>query len=188
MKKIKALMIVGMMSVVLAACGGREDEGANETNAPVSASEAQQDDLSAAGEEDSTDAQNGEKQDDSAVLNAAAEELLKNAGFEDELNPADKATVEKLYGIGNAKEAVVYLSSGATAEEIALFSFESEEDAKQAEELARARIQEQKESFESYIPKEVKKLDDAVIKRSGKYLAVCVADGKEAGEILSKYF
>ena len=54
--------------------------------------------------------------------------------------------------------------------------------------MQRSRIQEQKESFESYIPKEVKKLDNAVIKRSGKYLAVCVADGKEAGEILSKYF
>ena len=75
MKKIKVLMIVGMVSVMLVACGGRENEGGNKINASVSASEAQQDDLSAAGEEDGADAQNGEKQDDSAVLNAAAEEL-----------------------------------------------------------------------------------------------------------------
>ena len=42
MKKIKVLMIVGMVSVMLAACGGRENEGGNEINASVSASEAQQ--------------------------------------------------------------------------------------------------------------------------------------------------
>lgn len=52
MKKIKVLMIVGMVSVMLAACGGRENEGGNEINASVSASEAQQDDLSAVGEEE----------------------------------------------------------------------------------------------------------------------------------------
>ncbi len=45
MKKIKVLMIVGMVSVMLAACGGRENEGGNEINASVSASEAQQDDF-----------------------------------------------------------------------------------------------------------------------------------------------
>ncbi len=94
------ILIVGMVSVMLAACGGRENEGGNEINASVSASEAQQDDLSAAGEEDGAGAQNGEKQDDSAVLNAAAEELLKNAGFEDELNPADGATVSECGGRG----------------------------------------------------------------------------------------
>ena len=104
------------------------------------------------------------------------------------MNQADAATVEKLYGVSNAKEAVVYISSGATAEEIALFSFETQEEAKQAEELAEARIREQRESFESYVPEEVKKLDNAVILQSGNEVAVCVADGKAAKEILSKYF
>lgn len=187
MRKLKMLMIAGMMSVTLAACGG-ESGGANETNAPVSAPEAQEDGLSTADDKDSGSTENSVNQGDGADLGAVAEELLKNAGFVDELNQADAATVEKLYGISGAKEAVVYISSGATAEEIALFSFETEKEAEQAEELAKARIDEQKESFESYVPEEVKKLDNAVIRRLGSRLAVCVADGDAAEEILSKYF
>lgn len=159
MKKIKTLMIAGMMAVTLAACGGQGTAETGEQNTSVS-----------------------------VQLDAVAEELLEGAGFEDELNQADAATVEKLYGIANAKEAVVYISSGATAEEIGLFVFETEEEAEQAEELVQARLEEQRESFESYIPKEVQKLDHAVICRSGCGLAVCVADGKQAEEILSKYF
>lgn len=159
MKKIKTLMIAGMMAVTLAACGGQGTAETGEQNTSVS-----------------------------VQLDAVAEELLEGAGFEDELNQADAATVEKLYGIANAKEAVVYISSGATAEEIGLFVFETEEEAEQAEELVQARLEEQRESFESYIPKEVQKLEHAVIRRSGCSLAVCVADGKQAEEILSKYF
>lgn len=188
MKKIKVLMIAGIMAAALAACGGQDGADANEANPSVSSVEAQEDTLNAPGEEDGMNTENGENQGDSGDLNAVAEDLLKNAGFADELNQADAAVVEKLYGISNAKEAVVYISSGATAEEIALFSFETEADAEQAQELAEARIQEQKESFESYIPEEVKKLDNAVIRRSGSRLGVCVADGKAAEEILSKYF
>lgn len=187
MRKLKMLMIAGMMSVTLAACGG-EIGGGNETSTPVSTPEAQEDGLSTAGDKDSSSTENSTEQAESVDLGVIADELLKNAGFADELNQADADTVEKLYGISGAKEAVVYISSGATAEEIALFSFETEKEAEQAEELAKARISEQKESFGSYVPEEVKKLDNAVIRRSGSRLAVCVADGGAAEEILSKYF
>lgn len=188
MKKLKMLMIAGMMAAALTACGGQNGAGTEDTDLSVSAPEAQNEDLGAGGKEDGADGENAAEQGDNRDLDAAAEELLEQAGFTDELNQADAATVEKLYGVSNAKEAVVYISSGATAEEIALFSFETQEEAKQAEELAEARIREQRESFESYVPEEVKKLDNAVILQSGNEVAVCVADGKAAKEILSKYF
>lgn len=116
-----------------------------------------------------------------------SDDLATNAIFFDELTLTDKKTAEKLYDIKDALNSYVYISSGATAEEIAVFEFEEESNAKQAVEKAVARISAQKDSFESYIPEEVKKLDNAIIKQSGRYLIVCVSDGDEAESILSKY-
>lgn len=127
---------------------------------------------------------NQEKDIDIELLSA---DLLKNAGFTDELSPADAATAEKLYEIDNAVNQYVYISSGATAEEIAVFEFETAADAKAAIPAAQERLAEQKSSYESYMPAEVQKLENAVLKQYGRYLIVCVADGTKAREIIHKY-
>ena len=80
------------------------------------------------------------------------------------------------------------VGSGAVADELALFEFESKEDAEAAVEQAQARVTAQSESFADYIPEEVKKLDSAIVKTYGRYLVVCVSGGTEAGEIISEYF
>lgn len=94
-----------------------------------------------------------------------------------------------LYGIDAAVQSSVYISSGATAEEIAVFEFETEEDCKEAVSLAEQRIEDQKEAFASYVPKEVKRLDGAVVKQYGRFLAVCVCDdGRKAEELFAELF
>ena len=51
---------------------------------------------------------------------------------------------------------------------------------------AQERIASQKEAFAAYIPKEVKKLDDAVVEQFGQYVVVCVSNSREAETIITK--
>ena len=52
MKKLKMLMIAGMMAAALTACGGQNGAGTEDTDLSVSAPEAQNEDLGAGGKED----------------------------------------------------------------------------------------------------------------------------------------
>lgn len=127
------------------------------------------------------------KADLNVDLDAVAEELLESGVFEETLTLADEGIAKKLYGIENAVSFRLYVGSGATASELTLVEFGSEEDAKAALPLAQERVASQKESFASYLPGEVKKLEDAAVEQYGRYVVVCVSAG-DAGQILSKYF
>lgn len=120
-------------------------------------------------------------------IDKLSSELLENAEFEDELTALDDNTVKKLYNIDDYVKASVYISSGATAEEIAVFEFDSKDSAEDGLEKAQVRITEQKADFESYIPKEIQKLDNAVVEQAGKYLIVCISNGNKAESIITKY-
>lgn len=128
-----------------------------------------------------------EKGDLNVDLDAAAEELLESGVFGETLNPADEEIAKKLYGIENAATLRLYVGSGATASELAIFEFQAEDAAKSALPLAQERVASQKESFASYLPGEVKKLEDAVVEQYGRYVVVCISAG-DADQILSKYF
>ena len=95
-----------------------------------------------------------------------------------------------VYDVGDqVEEAVVYMGSGATAEEIAVFACKDADAAKnQVTPVVKQHIEDQITSFESYVPGEVAKLKDAVVRTVGRYVAVCVSDDSAAAEkILDKY-
>lgn len=120
---------------------------------------------------------------------ALAIELAEKVTYTDELNKIDSGVAGELYQINTAENAYVYVSSGATAEEVAVFEFADEEDAGEAVEAANTRIQEQKESFEMYAPEEVSRLDKAIVKQSGRYLMVCITEDTDTAEnIIEDYF
>lgn len=162
-KGITAGLILAFCAV-LSACGGQNGQ---------------------AGAGKQTESQTGKQADAGEIGKKLAEDLA----FEDELTLADEDMAGMLYGIDAAVQSSVYISSGATAEEIAVFEFETEEDCKEAVSLAEQRIEDQKEAFASYVPKEVKRLDGAVVKQYGRFLAVCVCDdGRKAEELLAELF
>lgn len=114
-------------------------------------------------------------------------ELLEQAEFEDELSQVDDEVIKMLYGINDYAQAQVYISSGATAEEIAVFEFSDTNTATNGFQMAQNRLEEQKEDFESYIPKEIRKLDRAVVLKVGKYVVVCVSNGDTAEKIITQF-
>lgn len=105
-------------------------------------------------------------------MQALAEDLLKNGGFSDELWKIDDSMVQKLYNMDDYTQALVYVGSGATAEELALFAFPSEDAATQGFEKAQARLESQIADYRTYLPQEVPKLQNAVAKQWGKYAIV----------------
>lgn len=120
-------------------------------------------------------------------MQALAEDLLKNGGFSDELWKIDDSMVQKLYNMDDYTQALVYVGSGATAEELALFAFPSEDAAAQGFEKAQARLESQIADYRTYLPQEVPKLQNAVAKQWGKYVIVCVCPGSACGEIVAQY-
>ena len=96
-------------------------------------------------------------------MEALAASLLESGVFAEPLNRLDDGIAEILYDIDGASAALVYAGSGAAADELALFEFSNEAEARSAMPSAQARIAAQRDSFAAYIPEEVPKLDRAVI-------------------------
>lgn len=123
-----------------------------------------------------------------ADVGEIGKKLAESLTFEDELTLADQEMAGLLYGIDTAVSSSVYIGSGATAEEIAVFEFKTEQECKEAVALVEQRIEDQKEAFASYMPKEIKRLEGTVIKQYGRFLAVCVCDdSQKAEELLSEF-
>lgn len=126
-------------------------------------------------------------------LAAVAAALEAGEVYSDILNPPfeDIETVTMLYGLEAADIAncIVRCSTGATAEEMALFQSIDEAAAQRIETAMKARIDTQKSAFENYVPEEIPKLEQAQVLRSGVYVAyVTAADAGAVASILDQYF
>lgn len=106
-----------------------------------------------------------------------AQTLLDSGAFSEELICLDQDVACALYGVDESTvtAAAVYASSGATAEELALFTFSSQEEAETAFTLLGYRVEDRKEELENYLPNELSKLDKAVIQQRGSSLLLAVA-------------
>ena len=116
-----------------------------------------------------------------------ADKLLEQVDFEDELTEVDSGMVATLYGIEGAEEQKVYMSCGATTEEIAVFRFATEKDAQTGLDTLSQRLESRKEDYANYMPDEVTRLENAVLKCSGCYVALCVSSDDEAQQIIGEY-
>ncbi len=128
---------------------------------------------------------NTEKNIDTAAM---AAELSQKLSFDDELQKVDSEGVKVLYGIDYAEEAQLYMGSGATAEEIAVFKLKTDEDASKAEQAAKDRIESQKKAFENYAPQEMSRLDKAIVVKNGHYVVLCVSSDSNAQNVIDSYF
>ena len=110
-------------------------------------------------------------------LETLASQLQESGAFSDFLSPITKKIAASFYGFEDADvtECVVYCSTGATTEEIALFKCASEEAATKLKLSADKRIETQKAIYESYAPAEPPKLDDAVVTQDGLYVFYIVS-------------
>lgn len=128
----------------------------------------------------------GKKEAKNIDVKTTANSLLSEIKYEDQLSEVNYDLVYDMEDI-NITESVVYVSSGATAEEIAAIKCETKEDAVKVEAALEERVKEQKDSFENYVPKELDKLDKAVIVKVGNTVVLSVSnDDAKAKEIIDK--
>lgn len=115
------------------------------------------------------------REETSIDIMSLGEKILETVPFRDELTKVDDNTAKMLYNSEDFVKACVYISSGATAEEVALFEFRDSADARQGLELAKQRISHQRDGFADYVPEEVERLDNAYTAQLGRYVIVCVS-------------
>ena len=122
-------------------------------------------------------------------VGAMAKDLAEQVTYQDEMALISGDMAGMVYDIPEGVDnAVIYMGSGATAEEASVFEATDEDAAKKMLEAAKKHIKAQREAFENYIPEEVKKLDKAIIKQKGRYVAVCVTDDTDnAKKVIDGY-
>lgn len=121
-------------------------------------------------------------------ITSLTNDLLEAGVFDEELTEIDEGTVASLYTIDDVEEQQVYISNGATADEIAMFKAKDGDTADKIEDLLNQRIKAQIDVFESYAPEEVNKLENAILKKKGNYVIMVVSSKEEAEDIVNKYF
>lgn len=128
----------------------------------------------------------GEKEPVTIDTDAAAKAILDGVRFEDTLAQLDDEAVKYLYGFDDTVKGTVYVGSGATAEEIAVFEAASEEAGETLKADVEQHVADQIESYRNYVPAEVDRLEKAIIIREGKYVLLCVTDDTAAAESIMK--
>ena len=112
----------------------------------------------------------------------AADALLDSQAFSEPLESIDQDIACMLYGIDESTVtgSAVYGSTGATAEEIAVFTFTDDAGAAAGKTALETRVADQKSVLESYQPAEIVKLDAARVEQRGNSVILVVANDSEA--------
>ncbi len=155
LNRTAALLLTGTLisSALIGGCGQKKGD-----NADAKAGSA------------ATVSTSGSAASESLSLKDIADKLYKEIKYDDELSPMDDGLFESMYPeipADAVKDKVIYLSTGATAEEIACFEANDDAGADTIEKGLNARVEAQTKSFTDYVPAEVDRLGKAVIVKSG---------------------
>ncbi len=191
---IKAMGIAVISAAVLFGCGKDEEPvSANETSATETEARAEDGTEVEVKVETGEEAENGgaEAQEgaEGVSIKGIADSLRNDIAYQDELSEVDLETAGMFisFGDANIKDAVIYESTGATAEEIIVLECEGEEDAAKAKSSLETRVSEQKEAFKDYVPEELEKLSKAVVMTRGNIAVLSVSNEPDkAKEIIGK--
>lgn len=116
--------------------------------------------------------------------------IAETNSFEDELIKVDYEMILKDYNFNKdeIKELVSYQGSGATSEEIVILEVTDKSNLNSVKSKIETRLQERKEAFQSYLPKEVGKIDNKILKVQGNYIILCISnDSQTINGLLNEY-
>jgi len=120
-----------------------------------------------------------------------AAEIVEKGEFPEMLE-MDVDIVQKKYGLDKALIdccGVYICSSGAQADEVAVFKAADADSAKEIKEKAENRAETIYADFVDYVPEEIPKVDDHIIAVKGNYVFFVIsADSKGAKNIFDGYF
>ena len=113
-----------------------------------------------------------------AYTTADAQALLDAGAFDGEMEPVDAYTAALLYGLEEESitDCACYMAinSSVSADEVTVLVLGDEAAAQAAETACRERMEDQIESYRTYGPDQVPRLEDAVISRRGNTVLLAV--------------
>lgn len=115
-----------------------------------------------------------------------ADTLYTDLIFDDQLTETNEGMIALLYEVNeeDVVEAKVYVSAGATTEEIAVFHCSSKMAAERVTAAAESRLNKQRNSVQSYKPEELNRLEKAVLRTEGTYVILCVSSDQDGAQII----
>ena len=123
---------------------------------------------------------------DTAALTTS---LTSDISYDNELSELSEDDITNYVTVEDGVKGVMYMSSGSMAEEVAVFTAPDEATASTMKNNVQEFLNDQKTSFEDYIPEEAQRIDDAVLVVKGNYVILCVSgDSDKAQEIIDNAF
>lgn len=114
-------------------------------------------------------------------MTAAANSLLTGVTFAEELQPTSENIALKRLGINEAdvESCIAYASTNAVVDEFAVVKATNPEG---VESSIRSHIDSQIQTYQSYAPDEVAKLNSAIVQVSGDYVIYVVSSDNTAAQ------
>ena len=123
-------------------------------------------------------------------IEGLAEEITKSNAFEDQLEKIDSEMTMQDYNFSTdeVEQLVSYQGSGATSEEIVILQVKGKNNINSVKEKMNTRLSERKEAFESYLPEEVGKIDNSILRVEGNHIILCIAnDANTVNNVINEY-
>lgn len=121
----------------------------------------------------------GEAEQKNPATKDVAEAIKASTSFTELIELNNDNIGRRYYGIdleSIEEYCVMSCSSGALADEIAVFKMKEQDDVEDMLETVRERKQDLYDSFVDYVPEEVGKIENATIGSNGKYVYFIVCD------------
>lgn len=124
----------------------------------------------------------------SVDVDALSNALLTEITYDCELSKLDEDDISNFMEVSDGVTGVMYMSSGATTEEFAVFTAPNEQTAIEMKDSVSVFLDDQNKSFKDYIPKEAERVSGAVLVQDGNYVVLSVSgDNSAAKEIIDSY-
>ena len=128
----------------------------------------------------------GSKTIDAAAL---ASSLATDISYDDALEQISDEDVSMYIEVPEGVKSYVYMGSGSTAEEVAVFEAPDKDTAATVKENVQTYLDDQSDSFQDYIPEESKRIGNAVLEQKDQYVILCVSGNSDGTkEIIEKAF
>ena len=117
-------------------------------------------------------------------VTAAADAIRSGTTFTDDMTKTETANAERLYGLSDdvVADACVYIGTGATPEEIAVWKAKDESGVETIRSAVDSRLDAQRARFTDYNPEQMPKLESAVVEESGNVVALCISADSETAQ------
>ena len=129
-----------------------------------------------------------EQKEDAVDTKALAETALAEISFETDLERMKDTVAESMITVDNENTKIeLYMGEGTCSDELLIVIVPETGSVKKEVENVQRHLTEMQQSFEDYLPKEAKKIDDAVILQTRNYIVACVSSDKDqAKKVIEK--